>query len=319
MKSGTGILMKLLNQHPNAQSGKDIHTGKSEVRFFGDNLKTSCILKDYSEHFPLNTTIYKYTVQGNMKKSSSKSKAIKRNFMWFDKTPYYIRESLALEQLTSNIKNIKLIVLLRKPSTRAYSGFQHNCRHRRYALLHHPNSHGNIIFQTSKIAYHEGWVDSSGQWTKKAEMNSTFLSYPCTSHDFELYIGNGINKYNKEELSIGNYADQMKSLLSFTSQSNIHVILQEQMYADTMQTMRDVESFLGLPCFNDYEQPDKHIIRRKTILRMILPKAAPPLKYPPVSLHLMHILDDYYSLQVNTLESLLKRTFNLDLPPIWKK
>ncbi len=318
MKSGTGVLMKLLNQHPNAQSGKDIHTGKSEVSFFGDNLKSSCILKDYSQHFPLNTTIYKYTVQGNMKKPS-KLKSTKTNFLWFDKTPYYIRESSALEQLTSNIKNIKLIVLFRKPSTRAYSGFQHNCRHRRYALFNHRNNHGSVILKTSKIAYQEGWVDSNGQWTEKAEINTTVLSYPCTSHDFELYIGNGVNKYNEEELSIGDYGDQMKSLLSYTSQSNIHVVVQEEMHANTMQTMRDVESFLGLPCFNDYVEPDKHIIRRKTILRLILPKAASNSKYPSPPPHIMELLDKHYAEQVNSLETILKRSFNIDLSSVWMK
>ena len=34
MKSGTGVMMEVLNQHPNALSGKGIHN-KNEVQFFG--------------------------------------------------------------------------------------------------------------------------------------------------------------------------------------------------------------------------------------------------------------------------------------------
>ena len=127
MKSGTGALMKQLNQLPHILSGKSI-TGKNELHFFGNeqynNLK--CPWQEYIQHFHIPSS-----------SSSSSYKQSNTNTITFEKSPNYIRDKHILIQIKQMLPNIKLIIILRNPTDRTISEFHHHCRHRRYHRLTH--------------------------------------------------------------------------------------------------------------------------------------------------------------------------------------
>ena len=118
MKSGTGELMKWLNMHPMLVSGKGNDNSNAIHYFGGDKYsKSVCKHKDYIMHFPTFNSIEN------------------KKIITFDKSPDYIRNVDSLIQIKEMITNIKLILILRHPVTRAFSGFQHNCRHHRYIKI----------------------------------------------------------------------------------------------------------------------------------------------------------------------------------------
>ena len=127
MKSGTGALMKQLNQLPNILSGKSI-TGKNELHYFGSEQYNSlkCPWQDYIQHFHIPSS-----------SSSSSYKQSNTNTITFEKSPNYIRDKHILTQIKQMLPNIKLIIILRNQTDRTVSEFHHHCRHRRYYRLTH--------------------------------------------------------------------------------------------------------------------------------------------------------------------------------------
>ena len=84
----------------------------------------------------------------------------------FDKSPDYIRDLRKLQQIATMLPSAKLILLVRNPTSRAYSGiatcqvyilclilvgFQHNCRHHRYRRLLHSVHVSNVTVPAGDI------------------------------------------------------------------------------------------------------------------------------------------------------------------------
>jgi hypothetical protein len=79
--------------------------GTNEIHFFGSKAQgLSCLWKSYLTHFPT--------------MSPSQAKAM----VTFDKSPDYMRSLLKMAQISSFLPKAKIIMILRNPSARAYSG-----------------------------------------------------------------------------------------------------------------------------------------------------------------------------------------------------
>lgn len=144
MKAGTGVLMSSLNQHPLLQSGHGVG-GKNEVHFFGSAAAKALSLK---QEIPLATAAA--TATSSAAASAGANDLATRTCPWvqyalhfppskgiytFDKSPDILRVPEAHAQMAAMLPSAKLLVLLRDPSTRAVSAFDHHCRHGRYVRL----------------------------------------------------------------------------------------------------------------------------------------------------------------------------------------
>jgi hypothetical protein len=104
MKSGTGALLRWLAMHPNLQAGRG-KDGQNEVHFFGSQAQDlACLWRAYLAHFP------------------AMSAREARGTMTFDKSPDYMRSAQKMAQISSLLPKAKIIMILRNPTSRAYSG-----------------------------------------------------------------------------------------------------------------------------------------------------------------------------------------------------
>jgi hypothetical protein len=142
MKSGTGALLRWLGMHPNLQAGRG-EEGQNEVHFFGKKSLTEgpssdCLWRSYLAHFPVMKMKQVRSLTLSLSLSVSLISA-SRSMVTFDKSPDYMRSSLKMTQISSLLPNAKIIMILRNPTSRAYSG----------ALSDHPLCHS--LFHLSLV------------------------------------------------------------------------------------------------------------------------------------------------------------------------
>ena len=341
MKSGTGAMMNYLNQHPFIESGKNGNQGWNEMHFFGTdsfNHNKCSAMENYIQWFP------SHFINNNQRKQKENVEVVEeeeeeedegKKIMTFDKTPAYIRNPIALKQISESINNIKIIVMLRNPSFSVYSAFQHHCRHKRLGTIKltaeemsvlpspsPPEVEANktitnskdaktttIVITSGKETFHLGYSYSPsslsdqkfGSWTSKAKHGGSLqvLHYPCNPKQFDEFMGHGLTRYNKEELSVGHYDDQISNLLKYFDSSQILIIFHEDMIKDFNTEVRKVEDFINAPCFS-YNRID----RKKN-------------KYLSPFDMTTRALDDYFRPRNRKLAKILSETFQMKLPSTW--
>ena len=193
MKCATGILRKWLNLHPHLISGsgfkftevnakaistREVHFFSPENGFVDCRKKCSNLTQlEYIAHY--RTHFKTLEIQSNI---YHRHNALIRpeNKTWkftFDKSPDYMRSVCALEALKCTKPDIKIIIILRNPTERSFSEFNHHCRHRRYRMH---NSSGTIHFD------HEH--RNSKMFNVSQDEDKRVLLYPCTATDFHDYL-----------------------------------------------------------------------------------------------------------------------------------
>ena len=267
MKSGTGELMKWLDRHPylKAGKGKIIENDKiietNEVHYFGEAYtKATCKWLSYLQYFP------------NYGMGETLESSIKEIYT-FEKSPDYMRSEEKIKQMKDMLPNLRLIIMLRNPVTRAISGFDHNCRHGRYVRLMRDISYNDFDEKTNKdkkiILKRNIIINTDMIPFSLDEKFGTFayerIPYPCNAGSLhEYYFGerieSGISNYtissnsivtsSLEELSYGFYDIQLNWILKYFPKENIKVMFQEDMYNNTFHTLREVELFLKIPCYD---------------------------------------------------------------------
>ena len=237
MKAGTGALMKWLNQHPYLQSGMNVARQTREVHFFDrpDFHSLHCPMQSYLESFPIGV-------------------------LTFDKSPSYMAHPEAMQRAADMFPDIKVVVLLREPVSRAYSGFMHNCRHRRYARIFNTTSSPSpsyIVNMQDMSRSDERTLTAEMAAAKRALLQPDthqVLGKGCTPADFREYMRSlgafdnstgASSVFNRRELQIGEYARQLEAILSAgIPTENILILFQEDMVQDTPETLRRVENFV---------------------------------------------------------------------------
>jgi hypothetical protein len=184
MKCGTGELMKWLQLHPKLALGTGAGD-KREVHFFtstahssqDENKKTTsegnCSISpskllEYAQYFPA------FTAQQA------------REVYTFEKSPDYIREATALRNIHALLPSVKIVLLLRNPSLRALSEFNHHCRHERYGKVTkdvHNADTGALLYGKDDVVR----VDLEGAWGL-GKGSYQLLSFPCSAQDAETYF-----------------------------------------------------------------------------------------------------------------------------------
>mmetsp|Transcript_43454 Transcript_43454/g.55806 ORF Transcript_43454/g.55806 Transcript_43454/m.55806 type:complete len:654 (+) Transcript_43454:125-2086(+) len=72
----------------------------------------------------------------------------------YEKSPAYFGNEISPKLVSLFLPSIKIIVILRNPSSRAYSAFQHNCRFKRWKVLEHGKQKGYNLEHGIKPHHH---------------------------------------------------------------------------------------------------------------------------------------------------------------------
>ena len=146
----------------------------------------------------------------------------------YEKTPDYLPNATALKSIYSLIPSVSLIFMLRDPSSRAYSAYQHHCRKGRF-------------YEGPKFALEE---DVSGRP----------LAAPCAPEDFEAFLrvkDGAVANTQTRLVTWGLYADQIKEVrtLGFADE-RLLVILSETAMKKPSDLLDGVVEWLGLERFD---------------------------------------------------------------------
>lgn len=210
MKSGTGALMGLLQCNSNILFGKgvkeraDQFIASNEMHFFGSNAKQLSSCGRQMQYLQMFSSLP--TKQYSVHVSRDHTVSVKDLYL-ADKSPDYMRKPAALKEMLTMMPSIRLIAILRNPTDRAFSGFQHHCRHRRY--FKHKET-GKISFDESAAALHN--VLSGDDVTR------TVLTFPCSASDFHAYVLQQQSLSNDSdfsglEIAVGYFDDQIMDIL----------------------------------------------------------------------------------------------------------
>lgn len=142
---------------------------------------------------------------------------IKKKVITGEASPYYMVLPFAIERMHSYNSHIKIIVLLRDPIERALSHFYHEKKLDMEKL-------------SIEDAIKEEGVRTEGE-LKKMEHDTSYKS---------------INYQHYTYLKRGEYAEQIKNLLTFFDKKNILLIQSEEFYRDTEKVMSKVYNFLNI-------------------------------------------------------------------------
>lgn len=199
-KAATGWLRQRLAAHPALAQG-----GGKEVHYFDKLQSLDAWRSTYLDNFALPQALVTY-----------------------EKTPDYLPNATALRSLYSLLPSVSLIFLLRDPTSRAYSAYQHHCRKGRF-------------FPGPRFALED-------------EVSGRPLAAPCAPEDFEdfLQLKGGVVTHTRTRLvTWGLYADQLRQVraLGFADE-RLLVIMSETAMKDPPALLDAVVRWLGLPIFD---------------------------------------------------------------------
>ncbi len=130
-------------------------------------------------------------------------------------TPYYLYHPLAAERIKTTLPSIKIIIVLREPVSRAISHYHHAVRH-----------------GFEELPMRDAFENDINSYKELSERVSK--GERVVSHQENSYVSRGF------------YADQISRYFSLFDSENIMLIKSDDLFTDSVGTLRNVFSFLGL-------------------------------------------------------------------------
>jgi hypothetical protein len=194
-RSGTTSLHSALAQHPAITM-----SFKREVHYFDWNFDRG--IGWYRAHFPT---------------FCARERSLRRRgeFATGEKSPYYLVDPAAPARVRSLLPEVKLIVLLRDPVTRAYSGYR-----KARAWGRETRSFEDAL--ASELRQSEGPHQPFGP--RGVSVEQKWRSY----------------------IARGRYAEQLGRWLEHFDREQIHVAISERYFADPVRVVGEVVEFIGL-------------------------------------------------------------------------
>lgn len=192
-KAGTTFLYSFLQEHPDFRAA-----AKKEVHYF-DSRKFEFGPQWYRAQFPRQEGIGK------------------RNTITGEASPYYLLHPLAAKRAYELMPDVKLIVLLRNPIDRAYSGYQHKVRDGVEPL----SFEAAIEAEPERLAGERDKLINDGTYYSK---NYRWYSY----------------------LTRGIYVDQIKRWQEYFAPNQFMIIKSEDFFEEPLSTLDRVCNFVGL-------------------------------------------------------------------------
>lgn len=200
MKAGTGAFRSLMIQHPLI-----VASTRKEVHFFDLHFEKG--EKWYEDQFPKRPT---------------------SDHLLGEKSPYYIVHPLVPKRVYSLYPNVKIIMILRNPVSRAYSHYQFNIRNK----TEHLSFEKAIDAEPKRLAGEE----------RKLKKNPIYKS-----KNFKIF----------SYLTRGMYADQVNRWLKYFPEEQILILTCEDLSAKPLETMNIAFAFLGLPLLDSLNESEK--------------------------------------------------------------
>ena len=199
-KCGTSSLYHYLVKHPSIFPAR-----RKEIHFF-DEESFSKGIRWYKAHFALSAYARLW------------SRRIEAKVITGEASPYYLAFPAAPERIATVLPNVKLIVMLRNPTDRAFSHYHHQVRHGREPL----SFEKAIEAEGKRIEGEE----------KKMFMNNNYYSYNFWAFS---YLARGV------------YINQLENWMRFFHRQQILVIKSEDFFSTPEKELRRSFEFLGLP------------------------------------------------------------------------
>mmetsp|Transcript_16422 Transcript_16422/g.53463 ORF Transcript_16422/g.53463 Transcript_16422/m.53463 type:complete len:350 (-) Transcript_16422:80-1129(-) len=260
MKSGTTNVMIYLSLHPRLATSANRFGWPVETRFFSQARDVRVAVGQWRTYLRR----YPAAVPGGEAR------------LVFDKSPNYLVNPIVPEILGALAPSLKLLVMLRNPTRRAYSHFQHDCRNGR---LFAEDLGRRIVRRSEKKNTNDGGGQSQSLRLRRKEEKKRGrpLAFPCAPRDFDRMILHDVadarRRFNATEATWlcdwtlnggrgdsgfvprGLYACHLRRWLDVFPRAQLLPLIFEDFVATRRATLRavaDVEAFLGVPPF-DYE------------------------------------------------------------------
>jgi hypothetical protein len=202
-KGGTSSLFNYLLQHPNIVPGY-----KKEVKFFDGNYHKG--LDWYRYNFPLMTQMSDSMAQTG------------------EASPSYIFHPIVPQRIMEALPNIKLVLLLRNPVTRAYSHYQ-----------------GNLRKGHEKLSFEEAIEQEESRLLGEKDAIIADQHYPMYKYLVYSYLARG------------RYVEQVRHWLKTFPREQILILRSEDLFNNPQEVYTRVLAFLGL---SDWEPENFKII-----------------------------------------------------------
>jgi hypothetical protein len=208
-KSGTSALSRYLADHPQCLGvGKELH-------FFSNSTKYRQGLAWYAASFPLRGV---------------------RGRLLFEKSPHYIYHPEAAARIRNARPDIKLLLVLRNPTARAYSAWQHYRRgftqEKREALLRSLQKWPREQEAAEAVALIDARAD--------------FPPFRDAVEDEIASIERGERAYRPHLVRSGIYHEQIQRYLDHFPAEQLHIMESSALRRDPRGEMRRVTEFLGI-------------------------------------------------------------------------
>jgi hypothetical protein len=197
MRSGTSSLFKYLAQHPEVSPSL-----RKEVEYFTRNFHEGETW--YRQHFTLAARRHLAHARG-------------RPLLSFEATPYYLFEPRCPERAHLLLPEARIIALLRDPVDRAFSDFQHMCRH----------GFEHLSFSEALEAEHH----RVGPELRRMAEDPAYFSRD--HHHFSYF-------------ERGRYAPQLRRWLTYYRRDQVLLLESQDLYRRPAEVLHQVQDFLGL-------------------------------------------------------------------------
>lgn len=161
-KASTDLLRDVLSKHPNVHMGGAMQLAGNfigEMHFFDNQDEASVAATWWDDYLP-----YFEPIQLGRKRPFAS------DIIMMEKTPKYMADPPALTSMHFLVPSVKLIVLLRDPVGRTYSGFQHTCKKNKGSEMFGSGKKGTAVATVNLWAFYAG------------------LGSPCSPEQFHAYI-----------------------------------------------------------------------------------------------------------------------------------
>ena len=210
MRGGTTSLYSYLTAHPNISPAH-----MKEVHFFDVYFHKG--LHWYRAQFP--STVQKYYAEHIQKQT----------FITGEASPYYLFHPHAPRRIAQLLPQVKLVVLLRNPVSRAYSHYYHEVA----------GGHEKLTFEEA-IDHEEERI---GQEMEKLAKNEQYVSY---NHRHYSYLARGI------------YVDQLRVWMDLFPKEQFLILKSEDFYTDPAMGLKQVLQFVDVPAMGLKEQKEEY-------------------------------------------------------------
>jgi len=224
-KAGTGTVRQYLLRHANLATGPGFSGAGKEINFFNSRRSTEEYLGIFRLARPERATEF-----------------------FFDKSPNYLLSdtNAVFGKMARVAPSMALVIFLRNPTDRAYSSFKHSARHGMWVKV--TSSPSSVLngcaagFELRHVTHPLALRPAAGA---QAVLDAT-------PEDFRCYLSSMRGDHFGESdalatLSGGLYASRLNEVLKHYPRRQVLVLWFEDAMRALLQTLRDIESFLGLP------------------------------------------------------------------------